>query len=496
MTKSPDDTKFLAPFRARSRLRLRARITIAFAIGALLLSAILVATTYTLVRQNLLRERESAAVNQAYTNARTLANRLNTQGIDVQQVINTALQLPKGSQALAVFGSKSAASSLSISEKDLPSLLRNTLQQGKPATQRFVAHGKMYLAIGVPLSSVNATYFEIESLTELEDTLRSISVALLGAAALTTIAGIVLGVWAGRGTLRPLKAVGDAAESIASGNLNTRLVTVGDKDIARLTSSFNDMAAALQNRVERDARFASDVSHELRSPLMTLSASISVLEGRRDELSEKASQALDLLVGDVERFKNLVEDLLEISRFDAGAVRLQLDDVIISELVGYAARTNGAVAVPVIVGEGVEEVIVRADKRRLVRALSNLIDNARKYGGGATDITIALEKSSVSISVNDSGPGVPDDDKEIIFERFNRGVNSNRRGGTRGDGVGLGLALVNEHVRLHGGRVWVQDRPDGRPGASFVVELPAMSARAARRFRDSEDHEDLSDVPT
>ena len=468
----------------------------AFAIGALLLSAILVATTYTLVRQNLLRERESAAVNQAYNNARILIGRINTQGIDVQQVINNALQLPKGSQALAVFGSKSAASSLTITENDLPATLRTLLQQGKPATQRFVAKGKMYLAIGVPLPQANATYFEVESLSELEATLRSISVALLGAAALTTIAGVMLGVWAGRGTLRPLKAVGDAAESIASGNLNTRLETVGDKDIARLTSSFNDMATALQNRVERDARFASDVSHELRSPLMTLSASISVLEGRRDELSEKSSQALDLLVGDVERFKNLVEDLLEISRFDAGAVRLQLDDVKIPELVGYAARTNGPVAVPVIVGEGVNELIVRADKRRLVRALSNLIDNARKYGGGATDITLECDKNMVRIMVNDAGPGVPDADKDIIFERFNRGVNSNRRGGTRGDGVGLGLALVNEHVRLHGGRVWVQNRRDGTTGACFVVELPALTNRAARRLRDESDTEDLSEVTT
>ena len=458
-----------------------------------MLSALLVGTTYALARQNLMQERENAAINQAYVNARTLRGRLRTQGVDIQQVI-TNLQLPKGAQALVVNGNR-VTSSLTITPDDIPAALRTLVSSGEAGTQRFVLKGKLQIGIGIPLPAVNTSYFEIVALSELEDTLSSLGVALLGAALITTIAGLALGVWAGRGTLRPLKEVSEAAASIAGGNLDTRLDAVGDKDIARLTSSFNDMASALQRRIQRDARFASDVSHELRSPLMTLSASIAVLEGRRDDLPDKSRAALDLLVGDVDRFKNLVEDLLEISRFDAGAVRLQLDDVIISELVGYAARTAGPDPIPMEVDPAADDLIVRADKRRMIRVVSNLIDNAKKYAGGATGIRIEGDRTCVRIYVEDRGLGVPYDDQQMIFERFNRGLRSGQRSTARGDGVGLGLALVNEHVRLHGGRVWVQDRPDGLSGASFVVELPAMSMRAARRLRGDNDAPDLAEVP-
>ena len=127
-----------------------------------------------------------------------------------------------------------------------------------------------------------------------------------------------------------------AAAALAGGRLDTRLEPSDDPDLRSITASFNDMAQALQERIERDARFASDVSHELRSPLMTLAASIEVLDNQRDELPERARAALDLMVADIDRFQQLVEDLLEISRFDAGVVRLELEEVHLAELVMQA----------------------------------------------------------------------------------------------------------------------------------------------------------------
>ena len=115
-------------------------------------------------------------------------------------------------------------------------------------------------------------------------------------------------------------------------------------------------------------------------------------------------------------------------------------------------------------------VLIRADKRRLVRVLENLLDNARKYGGGATRVEVRKVPTGVQWAVEDHGPGVPEDERELIFDRFSRGAGSNRRAGS--EGVGLGLSLVAEHLALHKGRAWVEDRPDGEPGARFVVELP------------------------
>ena len=113
---------------------------------------------------------------------------------------------------------------------------------------------------------------------------------------------------------------------------------------------------------------------------------------------------------------------------------------------------------------------IRIDKRRLARVVQNLIDNAAKYGDGATRVEVADRGTSMQIAVEDSGTGVPLDERIVIFDRFSRGGAGGRRGSDTG--VGLGLALVNEHIRLHGGRVWVEDRPDGEMGARFVVELP------------------------
>jgi two-component system sensor histidine kinase MtrB len=349
--------------------------------------------------------------------------------------------------------------------------------------------GKPALAVGIPLPSVGASYFEIVSLQELQSTLNSVGVSLLGATVLTTCLGVLLGVWASRRAVRPLADAALAAKAIAGGRLDTRLESTDDRDLRELSSAFNDMAAALQLRVENDARFASDVSHELRSPLTTLSASIEVLQSRRDEMPERAVAALDLLVADVARFQNLVEDLLEISRFDAGAVRLVREDLLVAEFVRQAISVSSVRDAPVKVSEKAELLVIRADKRRLARVIANLVDNARIHGsnadpGDGATFGVEVEVSEppgdaepvsyVWISVSDHGHGVVPEERHLVFERFSRGGGAGRRGSM--EGAGLGLALVDEHVRLHGGRVWVEDRADGEPGARFIIELPAEEA--------------------
>ena len=195
--------------------------------------------------------------------------------------------------------------------------------------------------VGYPLADDNSAYFEFFSLDDVNSTLR------LGPALAhprhdrsRRRSASSLGSFAARRAVRPVGVAAQAAKAIAGGRLDTRLEPTEDPDLSVLANSFNDMATALQNRIERDARFASDVSHELRSPLMTLSASVEVMDARRDEMPERAQAALDLLKSDVVRFQGLVEDLLEISRFDAGAVRLHMEELLVAEFVRQAVAVS------------------------------------------------------------------------------------------------------------------------------------------------------------
>ncbi|MEY2464059.1 MAG: two-component system, OmpR family, sensor histidine kinase MtrB [Acidimicrobiaceae bacterium] len=455
------------------RLGLRARITLAFALGALVLSAILATTTFALTRRNLLDQRESLVLNQAYLNAAVVRNRLPGSDIESVQSLLPSLPVPGGSRPILHFQDRWFSLTAEIGPDAIPLQLRETVAKGHPARIRFSAKGKPALAVGIPIPAAGAEYFEIVELGDLQNTLDSLGISLLGASAFTTLAGAGIGWWVSRRALRPLADVSQAAEAIAGGRLDTRLEAVADRDLGTLAASFNEMAQALQDRIERDARFASDVSHELRSPLMTLSAAVNVLETRRDEMPERAQAALDLLGVEVGRFSQLVEDLLEISRYDAGAVRLELDEIRLAEFVMQAvSASDDGRTVPVELDSELAGVVAQADKRRLMRVIANLLDNARKYGDGATGVSLRRVEEGVQIAVEDEGPGVPEDERDVIFERFARGGGAGRRGS--GEGVGLGLALVAEHVRLHGGRVWVEERLDGREGARFVIELPVL----------------------
>lgn len=447
-----------------------------FALGAMVLSALLAGTTYALARNNLFNQREATVLARAYLNASVVRSSLQG-GLATDQIQSTllpSLQLPVGARPVLFYRERWFTTTAEVGQDAIPQSLRDLVRSGKPARMSYSSKGKPAVAVGIPLASVEAQYFELASLDDLRSTLESFGFSLLGAAALTTLAGAGLGLWATRRSLRPLADVSQAAEAIAGGRLDTRLEATDDPSLGVLATSFNDMARALQERIERDARFASDVSHELRSPLMTLSAAVDVLESRRDELSERAQSALDLLSAEVGRFSQLVEDLLEISRYDAGAVRLELDEVRLAELVmqAVAASSNGA-TVPVALDSELAGLMVQADKRRLVRVIANLLDNARKYGDGATSVSLRRVEDGVQLAVEDAGPGVPEEERDLIFDRFARGGGAGRRGS--GEGVGLGLALVAEHVRLHGGRVWVEERLDSKPGARFVVELPVLS---------------------
>ena len=474
-----------------SRLGLRARVTVTFAVGAFVLSALLAGITYFSARQAFVNERQSASQHQAFVNASFVQNALKGPGADPVQTLESVDAL-SGSRSVLFNNGQWFNTSLSVGQSALPISLRHLVISGTPATQVFNLGGTPELVVGVPLTTVHATYFEVFSLDELAGTLRVLALALAAAALVTTIAGAVIGRWISGRLLRPLAGISEAAVAIAGGELGTRVEAGDDADLKALAGSFNRMAGNLQGRIEREARFTSDVSHELRSPLTTLSASVGVLETHRSELSPQAQRALSLLEADLTRFRRMVDDLLEISRFDAGSAELSLDDVSPGELVRRAVASTvpigedgnrQPVGFSVEVSPEVEPLRLRVDKRRFERIMANLVDNARLYGDGVSRVVVeagpgrtglrpngtgAEPVTAVRVAVEDHGPGVPDLARPHLFERFYRGRASGRRGS--GEGTGLGLSLVAEHVRLHGGSVWIEDASGG--GARFVVELP------------------------
>jgi signal transduction histidine kinase len=458
-------------------LGLRTRIMLMFVLGALVLSIFLAAAAYSFTRSSVMTERDRSAVSQAYRNAQVAQTELGGGNSSAEAAIERLQSLGVSRLALYYNGVWSAPS-----PKYSPSAIPVDLQSrvaidSIPARQVVRVGDEAVLIVGVPLPTSDAAYFDFVSLADAESTLSSVGLSLMFGGIITTMFGGLLGTWAARRAVRPLGDATQAAKAIASGRLDTRLETSDDPDLKVLANAFNDMAAALQVRVERDARFASDVSHELRSPLMTLAASVEVMKARRDDLPDRAQQALDLLVADVSRFQGLVEDLLEISRFDAGAIRLHLEDLLVAEFVRAAVGVSAQPDAPITVSPRAETMVIRGDRRRLARVVANLIDNARLHGGGQPEITVTEADAEgeplgyVWIIVEDHGPGVPLDERSLIFERFARGAVAGRRSSS--DGAGLGLALVEEHVRMHAGRVWVEDRADGATGARFVLELPA-----------------------
>ncbi len=459
------------------RFGLRARATASFAAGAALLSVALAAASFGLAHHYLLAQREASATTETYQDARLVRrDLLFGVGLRVEDVLSS-FTVPQGTVLFVYQRGKWYSASVAIGEAAgtsrpvaLPEALVSMVVGGQPARQRVMSGGHPAIAVGVPLGTEGADYFEVHSLRELARTLDLLAVVLAACAAATTLGGLLIGRWLSGRLVRPLNATAEVAAAIAGGALDKRLPVDGDPDLAVLAHSFNDMVEALAERMRRDARFASDVSHELRSPLTTVQASVELLAGCRPRLDAQGQRALDLLSGEVGRFSTMVQELLEISRSDAGALGLDLEELALADLVANTVAAWSGERVPVAVPPAAANVWVAADRRRFQRALVNVLENARTYGGGPVGVGVAVDGAWARVSVDDAGPGVAPGEREVVFERFYRGAVAGRRGDA--SGTGLGLSLVREHMRAHGGDVAVTERPGG--GARFVLSLPVL----------------------
>jgi two-component system sensor histidine kinase MtrB len=318
-------------------------------------------------------------------------------------------------------------------------------------------------------------------LSQERDTLSVLRTAVVTTGAILVILLTFIAALVSRQVVGPVRAARRAAESLASGNLNDRMQVRGSDDLARLATSMNNMASELQKQIMQleelslvQQRFVSDVSHELRTPLTTVRMAAEVLHDARDEFDPVAARSAELLQNEVDRFEALLTDLLEISRFDAGAAVLAVGKVDLRDVVNGVVEANSRFAdstgTQVTVHAPVP-CVAEVDARRIERIVRNLLVNAIEHGEGRpVDIWMDADDAAVAIAVRDHGVGFEANQAGQVFLRFWRGDPARARiiGGS-----GLGLAISMEDANLHGGWLTAWGRPG--LGAQFRLTLPRQA---------------------
>jgi two-component system sensor histidine kinase MtrB len=442
---------------------LRRRLAIAFVLIAGGATAALAVGSYLIVRASRLDDSAARAVGQSRFNLRfaalqpspgKLLDAYSTRG-DFCTIV-----LPRAGPALRRLDCPAPA--------QVPAGLRALVADGQLARQRVTIAGRHQVVVGGRLPSGTSLFFFYDEQQVWDDlaTLRNVLAA--GWLALTLLAGLV-GTLLARRTLAPVSQASQAARRLAEGLLDTRLPVAGDDEFGLWAASFNEMAEALEAKIDalsdaqrRERAFTANVAHELRTPLTALVGEAQLLAGHAPSMPVEARRLAELLVEDVGRLRRLAEDLLEISRIDSGVESTETELVDAGLVVDGVLRGNGWSSKVTLDAAG---VLVSADRRRLERIVANLVGNAIIHGGATISVRVASRDGGAVIEVADDGPGIDDEFLPRVFDRFSKADRSRSEGGS-----GLGLAIARENARLLGGELTAGNRPGG--GAVFTLDLP------------------------
>lgn len=378
-----------------------------------------------------------------------------------------------------------------VSDASVPPELRETVlltqRQSWTYTEIRYLDGRSApgIIVGAPLAVTDVGTYELYylfPLTNEASTLDLVRSTVIGTGVLLVILLGAVAAIVTRQVVTPVRSAARVAEQFSEGHLRERMSVRGEDDLARLAMAFNDMAASLEQQIHRleelsavQQRFVSDVSHELRTPLTTIRMAADLIFESRGELDPPTARSAELLQNQLDRFENLLGDLLEISRYDAGAAVLDLENVDLVALARRAVesarplaeRRGSAIEVTALL----DPCLVECDPRRVDRILRNLIDNAVEHGESQPiDVTVAGDGSAVAITVRDHGVGLSDDDIAHVFDRFWRADPARAR--TTG-GTGLGLSIALEDTRLHAG--WLEAWGAPGEGACFRLTLPCRA---------------------
>jgi two-component system sensor histidine kinase MtrB len=337
------------------------------------------------------------------------------------------------------------------------------------------------MAVGSSLTLAGTGRYEIYFAFPLQqeaDTLTVLRNSVVSTGALLVVLLSLIATLVSRQVVTPVRAARRAAESLASGNLDDRMKVRGSDDLARLATSMNYMASELQKQINQledlsrvQQRFVSDVSHELRTPLTTVRMAAEVLHEGRDQFDPVSARSAELLQTELDRFEALLTDLLEISRFDAGAAVLAIDEVDLRDVVNRVVEAHARFAAKAgakLTVHAPGPIKADVDARRIERIIRNLLVNAIEHSEGRPiDILMDADERAVAVAVRDHGVGFEAGQAKQVFHRFWRADPARAR--TMG-GTGLGLSISMEDARLHGGWLTAWGRPG--MGAQFRLTLP------------------------
>nr|WP_308416949.1 HAMP domain-containing sensor histidine kinase [Streptomyces sp. AJS327] len=480
---------------------LRLRLVVVFALVALTAAVSASGIAYWLNRDAVLTRAQNAALKDFRQSMEDNVGNL-PRTVDCQQLRSAAGKMARSAQNYEVLllpGTRDGGRCVAASNRDdfapgdVPESLRTAV--GKKRTvdssnrhpyhlywQRITKNGEPYLVGGAKVIGEGSTPtgYMLKSLKSERDDLTSLAWSLGIATGLALIGAMLLAQAAATTVLRPVRRLSDAATRLGEGKLDTRLKVSGTDELAELSRTFNETAEALESRVAdlsaREAssrRFVADMSHELRTPMTAISAVTEVLEEEQENLDPMIAPAVQLVVSETRRLNDLVENLMEVTRFDAGTARLVQDDVDVADQVTACIDARAWLdAVEVDADRG---IMARLDPRRLDVILANLIGNALKHGGSPVKVSVRTDDGELVIEVADRGPGIPAEVLPHVFDRFYKASASR----PRSDGSGLGLSIAMENAHIHGGVITARNAPADAGGAVFTLRLPLDAGDSA-----------------
>ncbi|ATY11364.1 two-component sensor histidine kinase [Amycolatopsis sp. AA4] len=460
------------------RLRgLRTRLLVAFALLSVFTALAVAGIGYVQARNGILQRTQDNAAVEMTTQLKQLYP-LPRQPVKTSALQSAADRLDgRKISALVTSGGRSAG--------DMPASvitpeLRAVVRSGRVAWQRVDVGGVTQLLLGSPLliatgDRLNPTIpsgIEVYELRNLDAEIDAVNrlardAWLAGGAAL--VVALILAVLAAGSVLRPVGELQRAARRLGAGDLDARIAVRGSDELASVAETFNATAESLQRhvgelrRMEADARrFVADVSHELRTPLAAMTAVTDMLDAEAKRLPDPAGEAVRLVSQETHNLTRLVNDLIEVTRFDSGTASLEVDDVDVAEAVRATLRVRGF-EVETDLPDGIR---ARIDPRRLDVIVANLVGNALRHGAEPVTVRLRGDQAGITLAVEDSGPGLDEEVLPHVFSRFYKADTAR----SRSEGSGLGLAIAWENARLHRGELVAGNRPEG--GAVFTLWLP------------------------
>ncbi|MGW2225170.1 ATP-binding protein [Streptomyces formicae] len=459
---------------------LRARLVVAFVLVALVSAVTATGLAYRESRTAVLERKQDAVRTDFKNRVDQVAADLSVPPDEVS-LTRFAGSVADGlgdSVVVAEYRSLKGSSDASADRSLISSSLREAVRKrNRMSLQRIDRDGSPYLAVGTPVTFESGPpsgldVFAVTSLRAEQDDTAEILDAVRDGLVPVILLAAVLALLAARTVLRPVRELGRATRRHAAGDLTSRVeAPKGRDELADLARDFNRTADALESSVaelrEQEAkarRFVADVSHELRTPLAAMTMVATVLDEDAAQLPPDTAHAARTISAETARLARLVEDLMEMSRFDSGAARLNLGEVDLAETLRNTLALRALTdRVRTHLPDGVRAVV---DPRRIDVVVANLVGNALRHGAEPVSLTLAASGDWVTVEVTDRGPGLAPDVLPHVFDRFYKADSAR----TRSEGSGLGTAIALENARLHGGTIEVANRAGG--GAAFTLRLP------------------------